>query len=190
MTARVLAGLVVLTCGLPGLAEAAGPKYRFVSTTTLLVTATSTCTPSNEGGRRTTERFTYEIRSREVGTSEVGTGNQDPKGSTRRTGTIRRETAREYEGSEPMPPLSGTDPLQETERRYGILRRLASGRLELGLSNLGLLDPRFAPLDRGASVTIRQDPPPEVITVTSDDGRCVDEDRSDISRRTKITRVR
>lgn len=190
MTAKVLACLVVASCGLTGLAQAAGPRYRFVSTTTLLVTATSTCGPSNEGGKRTTERFTYELRSREVGTSEVGRGNADPKGSTRRTGTIRRATVREYEGLDPQPVQEGTEPLQESERSYGILHRLPSGRLELGLSHLGLLDPRFAPLDRGASTTIRQDPPPEVITTTSDDGRCVDEDRSDISRRTKITRVR
>lgn len=189
---RVAALTAALALGAPATAPAAKPSYRFVAKTTLLVTTTSACT-AREGGGTTTETLTWEIRARERGFSEVGDGSRRTRGSSTRTGTLRRETSRQFEGYDPSltPPQGGTDPLQEEKRSYGIVRRVGK-RLELGLTYLGMIDPIFAPLAPGKSITIAQNPPAQTSRgdyETTDGGRCIDEERSDSFRRVTLTRA-
>jgi hypothetical protein len=186
---RALATAVVLAAlAGPAAAQAAGPKYKFVSRTTLTTVTRSDCAPG-EGGVRTIETLTWELKSKQTGTSEIArTSSGQPKGSTKTTGTIRRETKREYEGTDPAPPQGGTEPMQEDLRTYGALHRASGGRLELYLDHAGMLDPLFSPLKPGRSITLTQHPAD--LVDTRDDGHCVDEERTTASRTIKITRIR
>lgn len=192
MRARLTAIAAAATLCAPAFAEAGGPRYRFVAKSTLTVTTTSSCA-GQDGRGGVMERLTWELQSRQAGTSAIGRGSRSPKGFTRLTGTIRHETARQYEGHEPMEPQGATEPMQALEQRNGIMFRAPRGRLELRLSHLGLVDPTFAPLPVGARRAITQEPAPESSTTehtTTDGGSCVDEERSELTRRIVIVRVR
>lgn len=187
---RVLIFLVVMAAGAP--AAGAAPRYRFTADTTATTTVTSSCT-ARESGSRTTESMIWELTSTQTGTSAIGRGTRQPKGTTRLTGTLRRESSRQIDGQPFGEPQGGTEPMQEDKDPYGVLYRVGRTRLELRLSHGGLLDPRFAPLAVGKGTTIVQNPPADVSTkeyATTDGGRCSDQEHSDVVRRITITRVR
>lgn len=187
--ALIMAGLLAATTPAVG---AAAPRYSFRAETTATTVVTSSCT-AREGGSTSTETLTWELKSIQTGTSVIGRGKRAPKGSTKLTGTLRRETVRQIDGQPSGEPQGGTEPLQESDDPYGVLYRAGKRRLELRLSHGGLLDPTFAPLARGKTITIVQDPPAETSSsdvATTEGGSCRDTERYDVMRRITITRTR
>ena len=183
--------LVLAALGACAPAANAAPRYRFTAETTALTTVTSTC-KAREGGSTTTESMVWELRSTQTGTSAIGRRGRQPKGTTRLTGTLRRELTREIDGQPFGEPQGGTEPMQEDEDPYGVLYRKGRTRLELRLSHGGLLDPTFAPLAVGKSTTIVQDPPADSSSeqaAITEGGSCTDEERFDVVRRITVTRV-